>query len=189
MPWYHREFGVTEAALSRLLRTPMHKPHIQTPNQAARYFPGWTMLGIAAAAQYMSAPGQSYSVSVLKDSMKIAFGASETAYSMAYTFATVVSACLLPFVGRLVDRVGARIMLPAIAVGLGAACLSMSAVESLTGLYFSFAFVRSLGQGALSGVECHGDYRREQQGENGAIRGVIFEEGLDWLAWVVLCRS
>ena len=41
-------------------------------------------------------------------------------------------------------------MLPAIAVGLGAACLSMSAVESLTGLYFSFAFVRSLGQGALS---------------------------------------
>ena len=117
---------------------------------AARYYPGWTMLAIAGAAQFMSAPGQSYSVAAFKDPMRDGLALSERDYSLAYGFATIVSACLLPLVGRLVDRFGARVMLPLIACGLGAACLLMSRVESLVGLYLGFAFVRSLGQGALS---------------------------------------
>lgn len=108
------------------------------------------MLGISGAAQYMSAPGQSYSVAAFKDPMLEQLRVSEIDYSLAYACATVVSACLLPFVGRLVDRFGARIMLPFIAMGLTAACWMMSYVESLQDLYFGFAFVRSLGQGALS---------------------------------------
>jgi MFS family permease len=108
------------------------------------------MLGIAAAAQYMSAPGQSYSVAAIKDPMRASLGLSETDFSLAYGFATVLSACLLPFVGRLVDRFGARVMLPLIATGLGSACLCMSRIDSLAELYVGFIFVRSLGQGALS---------------------------------------
>jgi MFS family permease len=115
-----------------------------------RWFPGWTMLGISAAAQYMSAPGQSYSVAAFKDPMQDGLGVSETDYSLAYACATVVSACLLPFVGRLVDRYGARIVLPVIATGLGCGCWMMSRVDSLPTLYLGFGIVRSLGQGALS---------------------------------------
>ena len=115
-----------------------------------RWFPGWTMLGISAAAQYMSAPGQSYSVAAFKDPMQSELSVSETDFSMAYAFATVVSACLLPCVGRLVDRFGARIMLPIIATGLGCGCWMMSHVDSLPTLYLGFGIVRSLGQGALS---------------------------------------
>lgn len=123
-----------------------------TPANPRRYrwFPGWTMLSISAAAQYMSAPGQSYSVAAFKDPMQSGLEVSETQYSLAYACATVVSACLLPYVGRLVDQFGARIMLPTIAVGLGAGCWMMSHVDSLTDLYFGFGIVRSLGQGALS---------------------------------------
>lgn len=115
-----------------------------------RWFPGWTMLGISAAAQYMSAPGQSYSVAAFKDPMQAGLQISETDFSLAYACATVVSACLLPQVGRLVDRFGARIMLPIIAMGLGIGCWLMSQVDSLSSLYLGFGIVRSLGQGALS---------------------------------------
>jgi len=123
----------------------------QTPTQRQyRYFPGWTMLGVSAAAQFMSAPGQSYSVAAFKDPMRSSLGVSETDYAMAYGFATIVSGMLLPWIGQLIDRCGARRTLPGIALLLGLGCLAMSQVTGLVGLYVSFSWVRSLGQGALS---------------------------------------
>jgi MFS family permease len=131
---------------------PQYPPHgsDDRPQRSYRWFPGWTMLSISAAAQYMSAPGQSYSVAAFKDPMQTELHVSETQYSLAYACATVLSACLLPYVGRLVDRFGARVTLPIIATGLGAGCWMMSHVDSLTDLYLGFGIVRSLGQGALS---------------------------------------
>ena len=115
-----------------------------------RYFPGWTMVGISAAAQFLSAPGQSYSVAAFKEPMRESLGVSETSYSFAYAVATVISGCLVPVVGRSLDRWGARVILPCVSGVLGLACLGMSRVDSLPSLYLAFAFVRSLGQGALS---------------------------------------
>ncbi|MCH2203471.1 MAG: hypothetical protein MK102_16010, partial [Fuerstiella sp.] len=114
-----------------------------------RYFPGWTMLGFAAAGQFMSAPGQSHSVAALKDPMRATLKISETDFSLAYGFATLVGAALLPLFGKLIDRFGARMMLPLVATGLGAACFQMSRIQSLGGLFLGFSFVRTLGQGAL----------------------------------------
>ena len=138
------------------------------------FFPGWTMLAISAAGQYMSAPGQSYSVAAIKDPMRAGLGISETDYSLAYGAATLLSAVLLPTFGRLVDRFGARVMLPLIAAGLGAACLQMSRVDSLTDLYVGFAFVRTLGQGALSLVSVWliGEWFEHRRGMATAIAGL-----------------
>lgn len=119
-------------------------------DQRHRFFPGWTMVGIAAAAQFMSAPGQSYSVAAFKEPMRESLRISETGYSLAYAFATIISGALLPIVGRMIDRHGARRMLPVIAFLLEFACLGMSRVSGLAGLYLGFSFVRSLGQGALT---------------------------------------
>ena len=118
-------------------------------NAPPRKFPGWTMLTIAGLAQFLSAPGQSYSVAAVKDPMREGLGLSETQYSLAYATATVVSAILLPFTGRLTDRYGARVMLPCLGILLGTACYFMSTVSSLPQLYVAFMIVRSLGQGAL----------------------------------------
>lgn len=144
------------------------------PHRTYRWFPGWTMLGISAAAQFMSAPGQSYSVAAFKEPMRTGLGVSETDYSLAYACATVVSACLLPIVGRMVDRHGARIMLPLIATGLGAGCWMMSHIESLTELYFAFGVVRSLGQGALSLVSAWivGEWFERKRGIATAMAGL-----------------
>lgn len=122
----------------------------ERPPSRYRYFPGWTMLGISAAAQFLSAPGQSYSVAVFKDPMRASLGVSESSFALAYGFATIISGALLPWIGRWIDRYGARRMLPGIALLLGLGCLAMSQVAGLVGLYFCFSWVRSLGQGALS---------------------------------------
>lgn len=115
-----------------------------------RVFPGWTMVGVSAAAQFMSAPGQSYSVAAFKEPMRAGLDISETNYSLAYATATVISGVSLPLVGRAIDRFGARLALPLISLLLGFGCLGMSYVGSLTSLYVGFGVVRSLGQGALS---------------------------------------
>ncbi len=139
-----------------------------------RYFPGWTMLGIAAAAQYLSAPGQSYSVAVFKDPMRSGLGLTEIEFSAAYGFATVLSACLVPLIGRQLDRFGARIILPLIGAALGVSCFCMSLVGSLPGLYLGFTFVRSFGQGALTlaSIWLVGEWFERRRGMATAIAGL-----------------
>ncbi|MGM0488075.1 MAG: MFS transporter [Planctomycetota bacterium] len=129
--------------------------HCESPRPGARpgpwrLFPGWWMVGIAASAQFMSGAGQSYGVAAFKDPMRADLKISETSFSLAYSFATLLSGICLPFVGRLVDRYGARRVLPSIAVFLGLACWWMSQVSSLTHLYLGFGMIRSFGQGALT---------------------------------------
>jgi MFS family permease len=139
-----------------------------------RWYPGWTMLGMAGTLQYMSAPGQSYSVAAFKEPMRDGLGISETDFSLAYAVATLLSAALLPYVGRIVDAVGARKTLPIIAAGLGCGCLFMSSISSLTGLYIAFCIVRSLGQGALSliSVWLVGEWYEKKRGMATAIAGL-----------------
>ena len=132
------------------------------------------MVGVAAAGQFMSAPGQSYSVAVLKEPMRDTLKISETDFSLAYGFATLISAALLPVYGRLIDRYGARIMLPLIAAGLGTACFQMSRTQTLAELYFGFSFVRTLGQGALFLVSVWlvGEWFERRRGMATAIAGL-----------------
>ena len=138
-----------------------------------KYFPGTTMIGIAAMTQYLSAPGQSFSIAIFKDPMRATLGLTETQYSLAYAAATIISACLLPFVGRLLDYWGARILLPAVAAGLALACFFMSQIETLSGLYVGFSLVRSLGQGALTliSVWMVGEWFEQKRGRATALAG------------------
>ncbi|APZ92121.1 MFS transporter [Fuerstiella marisgermanici] len=108
------------------------------------------MLAIAAATVFMSAPGQSFSVAAFVDPMLEELGIDRTGYSIAYMTATLIGGALLPFIGRLVDRFGARKILPLVAVGLGGACTWMGQVGSLAGLYVGFTMIRCLGQGSLT---------------------------------------
>ncbi len=108
------------------------------------------MIGFAAAAFFMSAPGQSYSVAAFKTPMRESLGVKEWEFSLAYAVATILSGLSLPFVGRLLDQYGARRMLPALAVALAAGCLVTSRVDDLRSLYLALPTVRILGQGALT---------------------------------------
>ena len=139
-----------------------------------RLFPGWIMLGFSAAAQFMSAPGQSYSVSAFKKPMQDSLSISETNVSFAYAVATIVSGVVLPWTGRMVDRFGARVVLPIAAGLLGIACFFMSFVANVVMLYIGFTLIRCLGQGAmwLVGTWIVGEWFLRKRGIATAISGL-----------------
>ncbi len=120
------------------------------PRRAPAGYYGWIILGVAMMGMFMSGPGQSYSVAAFIDPMLADLGLLRSQYSLAYLVATLISGASLPFVGRALDRLGARLMLPGIALLLGLACLGMAGVRHLLGLYLGLTFVRCLGQGALT---------------------------------------
>lgn len=105
---------------------------------------------MGTAGMFLSAPGQSFSVAAFIDPMLGDLGIGRTWYSVAYLCAGVCGGIVLPGIGLLLDRWGARLMLPLLGVLLGAACLWMSSIQSLAGLCVGFTMIRCIGQGALT---------------------------------------
>jgi MFS family permease len=75
------------------------------------------------------------------------FGWSRTQISLAFTLTALMVAVFSPFIGRIVDRVGARkILLPCVAVyGVAFCCLSL--VKTLAGLYAIYVLLGVVGNG------------------------------------------
>lgn len=76
-------------------------------------------------------------------------GLSRTSISGLYAFGTAASAIMVLVVSRLVDRLGARLMLATIALAFGAACFGMAFAAGPIGVLLGFAALRALGQGSL----------------------------------------
>ena len=114
-----------------------------------RFFYGWAMLGFGALGFFASGPGQSHTFSVFITPISADLGISRTALSTAYAAATLVAALGLPYVGRLVDRFGVRLVVFWIGLLLGASALAFGRVTNLVLLALGFAALRFFGQGAL----------------------------------------
>jgi MFS family permease len=115
----------------------------------ARAFYGWTILAVAGLGIFASGPGQSHTFSVFVGPIGEDLGLSKAQIAGAYGLATLVAAFLLPKMGRLVDRHGARRMMLVVTVLLGLACLAFGAVGGLATLALGFGALRFFGQGSL----------------------------------------
>ncbi|MTI96400.1 MAG: MFS transporter [Firmicutes bacterium] len=114
------------------------------------FFYGWIIVFVAGLGVFFSGPGQTYSVSVYIDSYIQEFGWSRSFVSSLYSSGTLLAGLFLPFVGRLVDRLGSRIMVTAVTVSFGLVCAGMSMVASPAMLFAGFLLVRLLGQGSMT---------------------------------------
>ncbi len=114
------------------------------------FYYGWVIVFIAALGVFFSGPGQTYSVSMFIDSYIIEFGWSRSFVSSLYSAGTLIAGMMLPLVGRLVDRLGSRIMITSLATVFGLVCLFMSMVGSPLMLFAGFILVRLLGQGSMT---------------------------------------
>jgi MFS family permease len=75
------------------------------------------------------------------------FGWSRAEISLAFTLTALMVAVFSPFIGRLVDRVGARkVLLPCVAV-YGAAFCCLALVKTLAGLYAIYILLGVVGNG------------------------------------------
>lgn len=113
-------------------------------------FYGWVILLAATFGQIMTSPGQTYVNSIFIEYFIRDLEISRTLVSTLYTVGTLVASLALPWVGRQVDLRGQRVMVVAISVSFGLACLYMGFVHSALMLLVGFTLLRMLGQGSLS---------------------------------------
>jgi MFS family permease len=96
-----------------------------------RLFYGWVVLAVAALGLFASGPGQSHIFSVFIAPISEDLGISRTAIASAYALATLVAALGLPYVGRLIDRFGARRVVLVVALLFGIAQVAFGQVTNL----------------------------------------------------------
>ncbi len=107
------------------------------------------MLGVGGLAVFASGPGQSHIFSVYITPISDDLGISRTSIASAYAAATLLAAFGLPYVGRLIDRVGVRRVALSVAVLFGFANIALGQVAGLLSLALAFGALRFLGQGSL----------------------------------------
>jgi len=113
-----------------------------------RFYYGWVIVAVAALCMFCSGPGQSYTFSVFLEPIERDLGISKAAIASAYAIATLVSASLLPRMGKLLDHLGPRHTLMLVSCLLGFACVMFGAAANFLWLSFGFALLRFMGQGA-----------------------------------------
>lgn len=74
------------------------------------FFYGWVIVFAATVGMLFSIPGQTMGFSVFTDILMAELGLSRVALSSAYCVGTVASGLYLPWLGRLLDRLGERKM-------------------------------------------------------------------------------
>lgn len=117
--------------------------------KATPFFYGWVILVVGTVGIIMMGPSQTFTISIFIDFFIKDLGISRANLSLLYGLATFGASLLLPLTGRLVDRYGARLMTPLIALGLGLATMGASLVQGTGTLFFGLLALRFLGFGSL----------------------------------------
>ena len=115
----------------------------------AKFFYGWIIVGIANIGIFSSGPGQSHTFSVFVEPISQDLELSSASIASAYGLATLIAAFLLPYMGKLIDRYGARFSLIIISIILGISCIFFGAASNFLMLTVGFGFLRFFGQGSL----------------------------------------
>ena len=118
-------------------------------NNSHLYY-GWIILLAATFGMIMTSPGQTYAVSIFIEHFIRDLDINRSVVSTLYTIGTLIGSFALPFVGRQIDRRGARFMVVVISAAFGLACIYMGTVRNALMLGIGFVAIRMLGQGSLS---------------------------------------
>ncbi len=115
---------------------------------------GWVVVLLGAAAMVGTMPGRTSFLGVISKPLTAdpALGVDEKRFSELNFVAVILGSVLCLPVGRLIDRLGVRLVLVAVAAGLGAVTVWMTTAADERTLFVALVLVRGLGQGALSVV-------------------------------------
>ncbi|WP_394793663.1 nitrate/nitrite transporter [Armatimonas sp.] len=117
-----------------------------------RFFYGWIVLLVAALAMVGTLPGRTQGLGLITEPLLKDFGLERVAYADLNLWATLIGSLFCIGIGSLLDRVGSRVVLTAIALLLGATVIAMGQSTQLTLLFVFLVLIRGLGQSALSVV-------------------------------------
>ena len=113
---------------------------------------GWVIVVVAWLGMFMSGPGQTFVVAIFVDPIIEDTGWSRTTVSAVYSAGSICAFLGAVIAGRAFDKLGARVVLTAVAALFGLATVLMGQVTHPAHLFLGFWGIRSLGQTALSMV-------------------------------------
>lgn len=154
-------------------------PRAPARGYPARAYYGWVCVAAAAMAMVATLPGRTMGLGLVTEPLLRDLGISRTAYGAINLWATLIGASFGVAAGRVLDRVGARAVLAALAVLLGLVVLSMTRVAGPWGLFVTVTLTRGLGQSALSAasIALVGKWFDRRAGHAMAVYSVLLSVG------------
>jgi MFS family permease len=117
---------------------------------AKPFFYGWVNLGLAALAMVGTLPGRTQGLGLVTEPLMRDLGIGRVLFAQINLVATLVGSLFCLGIGRLIDRVGSRLVLTVVTASLGIVVLLMSGSEALWALAVLVTLTRGFGQSALS---------------------------------------
>ena len=137
------------------------------------WYYGWVVAGAAGSIQFANAATAISILTIFVAPMSEEFGWGRTEIAGATTAGAILGAALAPFIGRLVDRFGARIVLTAGGIVIGLACVSLARMETLLGFYLAFTAARIADQGGVK-IGASVSVGKWFQRYRGRVTGLVF---------------
>ena len=103
------------------------------------------LLAFGFLMAFASTFGQTHFVGVFSPSIETEFGLSHTEWGAIYMAGTLASAALLPFSGRLIDRISVRTYAIVVLLGMAAACFAIAVVPAAWTLVVVIFLLRQFG--------------------------------------------
>ena len=120
-----------------------------SPLLRRKFYYGWWVLLVTALAVFFQVGAGNWTITVLIEPMTDEFNASHAQFVGALTVAAMLGAVVSPFIGRIVDRYGARVVITACLLFFGLMLILTSQINALWQFYLTY----SVGMGlAQSGV-------------------------------------
>lgn len=126
----------------------MKSPHTSRSELAA----DWRLLAFGTLASLASAPGQTLVISLFNADMREAFNLSHGGFGLMYMVATLASAAVILWSGKLIDRFDLRTVFTVTTLGLTAACLLAASATGPMTLLLALFLLRHFGQGLMNHI-------------------------------------
>lgn len=112
----------------------------------------WRLVSVGFALCFFSSFGQTYFIGVFGGALRTEFALSNGEFGALYSAATLLSACLLLWLGRGVDRFELRAFTGFVCGGLALAGFLMATAHSVWMLFVAILLLRLTGQGLMGHI-------------------------------------
>ena len=113
---------------------------------------GWITMTVAALAMVGTLPGRTQGLGLITEPLIRDLGIDRVRFAEINLVATLVGSLFCLGIGRLVDRMGSRVVLTLVSLALGIAVILMSRATAVWVIVVFITLTRGLGQSALSVV-------------------------------------
>src|SRR5262245_49088530 len=115
-------------------------------------YPGWFNMAVAGLAMVGALPGRTQGLGLVTEPLIADLQIDRVSFAAINLWATLIGSLFCLPCGRLVDRIGSRLVLTAVIVSLAVTVLGMSAASGWLALAVGVTLTRGFGQSALSVV-------------------------------------